>query len=85
MCSALLLAQVSASWLFESQYVRSANAPEGERASVPRREGRKFGIYVLYTFSSTLVALSLRALAVDAGLGIWQSMQNRRVILVEKY
>lgn len=73
LCSALLLAQLIASWLFESRY---ANALDGERASVPRREGRKFGFYVLYTFGSTLAVLCLRALAVDAGLGIWQSACN---------
>jgi dolichol kinase len=72
-CSALLLAHVSASWWYESQFVRNPNAPEGERASVPRREGRKFWLYILFIFSSTLGILCLRAGATHTGLGIWQS------------
>ena len=72
-CSAILLAQVSASWWYESRFQRATNAPEGERASVPRSEGRKFGLYVLFIFGSTMTALCIRAFAVDAGLGIWQS------------
>jgi hypothetical protein len=75
-CSTILLAQMSASWWFESWYVRGANAPADERASVPRREARKFGLYVLFTFCATLGALCLRALAENAKLGIWQSKQE---------
>lgn len=72
-CSTILLAQVVASWWYESRYVLARNAPEGERASVPRREGRKLALYVLFMLGSTFAALCVRALAVDAGAGIWQS------------
>jgi hypothetical protein len=71
-CSTILLTQVSASWWYESRF-RASNAPEGERASVPRREGKKFGLHLLFTFVSTIGVLCLRALAAEAGLGIWQS------------
>ena len=72
-CSTLLLAQVIASWIFEWKYTLKDNALEGERASVPRQEGRKVGLYILFTFSTTLGALCIKALALDTGLGIWQS------------
>lgn len=71
-CSTLLLSQVIASWIHEWRY-STKNAPDGERASVPRREGRKVGLYVLFTFGTTLGALCLKFLAQDAALGIWQS------------
>ncbi|KIM84287.1 hypothetical protein PILCRDRAFT_87687 [Piloderma croceum F 1598] len=80
-CSALLLAHVSASWWYESQFVRNPNAPEGERASVPRREGRKFGLYILFIFGSTLGVLCLRAVAAHTGLGIWQNTTYFEIIL----
>lgn len=82
-CSTILLAQMSASWWFESRYVRGANAPADERASVPRREARKFGLYVLFTFCATLGALCLRALAENAKLGIWQSKHESGSIRTE--
>ncbi|KAF7972519.1 hypothetical protein HWV62_17806 [Athelia sp. TMB] len=80
-CSAILLAQVSASWWYESRFQRATNAPEGERASVPRSEGRKFGLYVCFIFGSTMTALCIRAFAVDAGLGIWQNMSYFEIIV----
>lgn len=72
-CSTLLLSQVIASWIFEWRYTGNNNAPDGERASVPRQEGRKVGLYVLFTLSATLGALCIKALTLEAGLGIWQS------------
>lgn len=81
MTSTILLAQVSASWWYESRFERASNAPEGERASVPRSEARKFGMYVLFIFGSTMTALCFRAVAVDAGLGIWQNMSYFEIIL----
>lgn len=72
-CATILLSQVTASRWYESRFVRSSNAPEGERASVPRREVRKFGRYLLFTFGSTVGVLCLRALSGNIGLGIWQS------------
>jgi hypothetical protein len=83
-CSAILLAHVSSSWWFESQFARNPNAPEGERASVPRREGRKFGLYILFTFGSTLGVLCLRALVADAGLGIWQSTRESSLAILRE-
>ena len=72
-CSTLLLSQVIASWIFEWKYSLKNNALEDERASVPRQEGRKVGLYVLFIFSTTFGALCIKALTLDTGLGIWQS------------
>src|SRR6202035_318916 len=70
-CSAILLFHVLASWWFEALYRRTVNAPTSERCSVPRSEIRRTWYYVFFMVAVSAGALVVRALSVEAGLGVW--------------
>lgn len=72
-CSVMLLANVCASWWAEKRCQKMANKPDGERASVPRSEARRFVYYVLFTLGSSVVLTTLRLYLGHRGIQIWQS------------
>lgn len=69
-CSMIFLFHVCASWWIEARY----RAPESERASVPRSQGRRSWFYLLFTFGVSLGAYCLRVLFAEVGWGIWQRL-----------
>ena len=73
-CATILLVHVIASWVTEARHRRKLVIPEGEVSSVPRKEGRRTYLYVLFTISVTLWILCVRIALKEAHLGIWQSM-----------
>lgn len=72
LCSTVLLVHVCASFWAEYRASEGIGKPEGERRSVPRSEARKSWLYVLFTFSTTLAMLLVKALLADAVSPIWQ-------------
>ena len=72
-CATILLVHVSASWVTEARHRRRRVVPEGEISSVPRKEGRRTYLYVLFIISVTLWILCVRIALKEAKLGIWQS------------
>ncbi|KAI0635743.1 hypothetical protein C8Q77DRAFT_1216322 [Trametes polyzona] len=73
-CATLLLVHVCASWVTEARHRRKLVVPEGEVSSVPRKEGRRTYLYVLFTISVTLWILCVRIALEEMRLGIWQNM-----------
>jgi dolichol kinase len=72
--AAILLAHVCASWWAEEWYRRrTAALAEGERGTVPRKEGKKASLYVGFTLAVAAGVALLKAGAALAGLGLWQS------------
>ncbi|KAJ3535318.1 hypothetical protein NMY22_g6544 [Coprinellus aureogranulatus] len=84
-CSVILLANVCASWFAESRYQKIGNKPEGERASVPRSEARRFLYYVLYTLGSSVVLTSLRVYGGHRGIEIWQRMSHFEAVVASVF
>lgn len=72
-CATILLVHVSASWVTEARHRRKLVVPEGEVSSVPRKEGRRTYLYILFAVSITLWILCVRIALREAKLGIWQS------------
>ena len=72
-CATILLVHVIASWITEARHRRKRVIPEGEVSSVPRKEGRRTYLYVLFAFSVTLWILCVRIALKELKLGIWQS------------
>ncbi|KAI0360050.1 hypothetical protein OH77DRAFT_892853 [Trametes cingulata] len=79
-CATLLLVHVCASWVTEARHRRKLVVPEGEVSSVPRKEGRRTYLYVLFTISVTLWILCVRIALKEMRLGIWQSMSYFEVV-----
>ncbi|CDO75786.1 hypothetical protein BN946_scf184934.g1 [Trametes cinnabarina] len=79
-CATLLLVHVCASWVTEARHQRKLVVPEGEVSSVPRKEGRRTYLYVLFTISVTLWILCVRIALKEMRLGIWQSMSYFEVV-----
>ena len=71
-CAVMLLLNVCASWWAERRYSKAANKPEGERASVPRSEARRFFYHVLFTLIASICLISLKLYLGHVGIGIWQ-------------
>lgn len=60
-CSTILLFHVAASWFVEYRSGRGVDGkPDGERSSVPRSEGRRSLLYVLFTLGTSIMMVSLR-------------------------
>jgi len=83
-CAFMLLINVSASWLVERLQSRSGR-PEGERASVPRSEARRFTYYVLFTLGASVGLLGMRLYFRQTGMGIWQSMSSFEAVLISVF
>nr|VWO95877.1 Histidine kinase (EC [Ganoderma boninense] len=79
-CATILLVHVSASWVTEARHRRKLVVPEGEVSSVPRKEGRRTYLYILFAVSVTLWILCVRIAMKEAKLGIWQSMSYFEVV-----
>ncbi|TFK49898.1 hypothetical protein OE88DRAFT_1645701 [Heliocybe sulcata] len=85
LCSTILLIHASASWWAEYRASQGVGKPEGERRSVPRSEGRKWWLYVLFTFSTTMALLVVRALLADGGSPIWQHLNYFEVAVASLF
>lgn len=72
-CSTILIVHVIASWMTERRHRRKLKVPEGEVSSVPRKEGRRTYLSVLFTVSVSLWVLCVRIALAEMRLGIWQS------------
>ncbi|KAI0671525.1 hypothetical protein C8Q78DRAFT_972954 [Trametes maxima] len=79
-CATLLLVHVCASWVTEARHRRKLVVPDGEVSSVPRKEGRRTYLYILFTISVTLWILCVRIALKEMRLGIWQSMSYFEVV-----
>lgn len=80
LCSVILLTHVCTSKWAENRHQPRASGLEGERASVPRSEGRKFWLYVLMTSTVCCSLLVLRGILEWAQIGLWQSTYAFRVL-----
>ena len=81
-CATLLLVHVCASWVTEARHQRKLVVPEGEVSSVPRKEGRRTYLYILFAISVTLWILCVRIALEEMRLGIWQSASPASPALV---
>ncbi|RPD75256.1 hypothetical protein L226DRAFT_462298 [Lentinus tigrinus ALCF2SS1-7] len=79
-CATILIVHAAASWVTEARHRRKLVVPEGEISSVPRKEGRRAYLYILFTISVTLWILCVRIALKEAKLGIWQSMSYLEVV-----
>ncbi|RDB26086.1 Dolichol kinase sec59 [Hypsizygus marmoreus] len=79
-CSTILLLQVCASWWLESRYLKLGNTKEGERASVPRSEGRRSWYYIVFTLSVSIGSVGFKALLQHQRYGIWQHLNYLEII-----
>ncbi|EFI27930.1 dolichol kinase [Coprinopsis cinerea okayama7 len=75
-CATILLIHVCASWWLEGLYTKGTNKPEGERASVPRSEGRRFWYYALFTVTVSLLMVVLKITFSQSGIGIWKDLST---------
>ncbi|KAH9856541.1 hypothetical protein C2E23DRAFT_865957 [Lenzites betulinus] len=80
LCATLLIVHVCASWVTEARHRRKLVVPEGEVSSVPRKEGRRTYLYILFTMSVTLWILCVRIAMEEMRLGIWQNMSYFDVV-----
>ncbi|KAI0711959.1 hypothetical protein C8T65DRAFT_574778 [Cerioporus squamosus] len=79
-CATILIVHACASWVTEARHRRRLVVPEGEISSVPRKEGRRTYLYILFTISVTLWILCVRIALQEMKLGIWQSMSYLEVV-----
>lgn len=84
-CSVMLLSNVCASWWAERRAKKVANKPEGERASVPRSEARRFIYYVVFTLGASIGLLCLRGYLRHKDVAIWQSMNHFEAVLASVF
>ncbi|KAL0954641.1 hypothetical protein HGRIS_003594 [Hohenbuehelia grisea] len=73
-CSTILLVHICASWWSEARHSKSLNAPDGERASVPRSEGLRLWYYVLFAFGVSSGFLGVKVIFKSSGIDVWQHM-----------
>ena len=73
LCATILIVHVCASRVTEARHRRKTAVPEGELHHVPRQEGRRAYLYVLFAASVTLWVLCVKIALVECKLGIWQS------------
>lgn len=73
LCSVVLLAHVCTSKWYEYWCRCRASTAEGERASVPRSEARKFWLYVSMASIVCCILLILRCTLEWCDIGLWQS------------
>lgn len=71
-CSTILIVHVCASRITEARHRRKIKVPDGELSHVPRKEGRRAYLYVLFAVSVTLWILCVKIALAEAQLGIWQ-------------
>lgn len=71
-CSFILLAHLTASRLIEARHRAIVSTPEGERGSVPRKEGRRTWLYFQFTIFVTLSTLAIRSLFEVAEIRVWK-------------
>ncbi|KAH9936044.1 hypothetical protein B0H21DRAFT_758723 [Amylocystis lapponica] len=79
-CSTILIVHVCASWMTEARHRRKIQVPDGEVSSVPRKEGRRTYLYVLFTVSVSLWILCVRIAFSEAKIGIWQNLNYLEVV-----
>lgn len=75
-CSTILIVHVCASRVTEARHRRKIKVPDGELSHVPRKEGRRTYLYVLFTVSVTLWILCVKIALGEFKLGIWQGKSN---------
>ena len=75
-CSTILLFHVCASRWLEGCYSKSGGKPEGERASVPRSEGRRALYYIFFTLTVSVAMLVLRIVLQKYGIGLWSRQKS---------
>ena len=72
-CSTIVIVHVLSSWVTEARHRRKTVVPNGELSHVPRREGRRTYLYILFIVSVTLWNLCVKIALQELKLGIWQS------------
>ena len=70
-CSFLLLLHLTASRQLESRHRANTRTPDGERGSVPRREGRRSWYYILFVIITSLASVVLRWAFEQLGVPVW--------------
>ncbi|KDR78911.1 hypothetical protein GALMADRAFT_64608 [Galerina marginata CBS 339.88] len=70
-CSTILLFHVCASWWVEGRMSKDGNVFEGERASVPRSEGRRSWYYILFALGTSVMMILLKIILALYHIKLW--------------
>ncbi|KAJ7593538.1 hypothetical protein C8J56DRAFT_500602 [Mycena floridula] len=83
LCSTILLFHTCASWWLESRY-RDLNGdgPDGERRSVPRKEGQRSWYYIMFTVSVSLSLVAIKFVLQRENILVWQHLNLLEVAIV---
>lgn len=71
-CSVILLCHTCASWWIEYRARKGGSKADGERFSVPRREGRRLLYYILFTSATSAIMISLKLMLQIYNVNLWK-------------
>lgn len=77
LCSAILLFHVCASWWIEYRACKGGSKSDGERFSVPRKEGRRSLYFVLFTLATSVMMMSLKVVLRIYDVNLWKCTSSR--------
>lgn len=70
-CATILLLHVCASWWVERRCSTEGNKVDGERASVPRSEGKRSSYYVLFALATSVVMVTAKIVMMVYDVKLW--------------
>lgn len=73
-CSVILLFHTCASWWIECRARHGGSKPDGERFSVPRKEGRRSLYYVMFTVATSVLMITLKLSLRIYDVNLWKCM-----------
>ncbi|KAF8920229.1 hypothetical protein CPB85DRAFT_1429038 [Mucidula mucida] len=82
LCGSILLFHICTSRWLEDRYLKKRVLPEGERGSVPRREGLRSWYYVLFAVVVSLSSLTAKFVLQRIESGLWLHLSLFEVLLV---
>ncbi|KAF9484335.1 hypothetical protein BDN70DRAFT_910722 [Pholiota conissans] len=84
-CSVILLFHVCASWWIEYRTCKEGSKPDGERFSVPRKEGRRTLYYVLFTLATSVMMISLKVGLRIYDINLWKYLNLFEVVIASLF
>ncbi|KAF8199644.1 hypothetical protein BJ912DRAFT_1020220 [Pholiota molesta] len=84
-CSAILLFQVCASWWIEYLACKGGSKSDGERLSVPRKEGRRSLYFVLFTLATSVVMITLKVVLRTYDVKLWKYLNLFEVAIASLF
>ena len=73
-CSVILLFHTCASWWIEYRARHGGSKPDGERFSVPRKEGRRSLYYAMFTVATSILMITLKLALRIYDVNLWKCM-----------